>query len=116
MRLELTGRHIDITPDLDRLVHRKIAKLERLLNSRAVSVHTVLSVEKHRHRTEVTLHAAGDVFFHGVGDTGDWQTSVADAVEKILQQAQKLKGKAQVRKSGRAAAAARVKRSVRAEG
>ena len=37
MRLELTGRHVDITPGLRRLVEGKLAKLERLLNDSAVS-------------------------------------------------------------------------------
>ena len=37
MRLELTGRHIDITPGLRQLSKSKLARLERLLNDRAVS-------------------------------------------------------------------------------
>mgnify|MGYP003694102225 CR=1 FL=1 len=32
MRLELTGRHVDITPALRRLVDTKLGKLERVLN------------------------------------------------------------------------------------
>ncbi len=35
MRLELTGRHVDITPALRRLVDRKLARLERVLNDSA---------------------------------------------------------------------------------
>ena len=37
MRLELTGRHVDITPTLRRLVDTKLAKLERMLNNSVVS-------------------------------------------------------------------------------
>ena len=37
MRLELTGRHVDISPALRRLVDAKLARLERLLNDAAVS-------------------------------------------------------------------------------
>jgi ribosome-associated translation inhibitor RaiA len=37
MRLELTGRQIDITPGVRRIVDTKLAKLERLLNDAAVS-------------------------------------------------------------------------------
>jgi ribosomal subunit interface protein len=48
MRLELTGRHVEITPALRRLVEGKLEKLERLLNHRAVSAHAVLTREKHR--------------------------------------------------------------------
>ena len=101
MRLELTGRHVDITPALRRVVESKLAKLERLLNHRAVSAHAVLTREKHRHRADITLHARGERFLHGVADTDTWETSVSQAVEKITQQAQKVKGKWQPRK-GRA--------------
>jgi putative sigma-54 modulation protein len=101
MRLELTGRHVEITPALRRLVEGKLSKLERLLNDHAVSAHAVLTREKHRHRTDVTLHARGEKFLHGVGDTAAWATSVAHAIEKICQQAMRVKGKWEPRKRGR---------------
>jgi ribosome-associated translation inhibitor RaiA len=37
MRLELTGRHVDIPPALRRLLLTKLSKLERVLNHRALS-------------------------------------------------------------------------------
>ena len=98
MRLELTGRHIEITPVLRRLVDTKLAKLERLLNDSAVSAQAVLTREKHRHRADITLHARGEKFLHGVGNSGSWETSVTEAIDKITQQAQKVKGKWQERK------------------
>jgi len=100
MRLELTGRHVDITPALRRLVEGKLVKLERLLNDQVVSAHAVLTREKHRHCVDVTLHARGEKFLHGVADTTAWSTSVSQAIEKISQQAQKVKGKWR-RKGGR---------------
>jgi putative sigma-54 modulation protein len=93
MRLELTGRHVDITPTLRRLVDTKLAKLERMLNDSVVSAQAVLTREKHRHRTDITLHARGEKFLHGVGDSGSWEASVSAAIEKITQQAHKIKGK-----------------------
>jgi putative sigma-54 modulation protein len=98
MRLELTGRHVDITPTLRRLVDTKLAKLERMLNDSVVSAQAVLTREKHRHRTDITLHARGEKFLHGVGDSGSWETSVSAAIDKITQQAHKVKGKWQERK------------------
>jgi putative sigma-54 modulation protein len=109
MRLELTGRHVDITPTLRRLVDTKLAKLERMLNDSVVSAQAVLTREKHRHRTDITLHARGEKFLHGVGDSGTWEASVSAAIDKITQQAQKVKGKWQERKrrgSGRSLPAA----------
>jgi len=98
MRLELTGRHVDITPTLRRLVDTKLAKLERALNDSAVSAHAVLTREKHRHRADITLHARGEKFLHGVGDSGSWEQSLSVAIDKITQQAHKIKGKWQERK------------------
>ena len=98
MRLELTGRRVDTTPALRRLVETKLAKLERLLNDSALSAQAVLSREKHRHRTDITLHARGEKFLHGVGNAASWEASLIEAIGKIAQQAQKVKGKWQARK------------------
>ena len=98
MRLELTGRHVDITPTLRRLVEGKLGKLERLLNDSAVSAHAVLTREKHHRRADITLHARGEKFLHAVGNTGSWESSIAYAIEKIAHQAHKVKGKWQARK------------------
>src|ERR1700710_2787304 len=91
MRLELRGHHVDVTPGLRRLVEDKLAKLERLLNDRAVSAQAILTVEKHRHLADITLHARGERFLHGLGDSGNWETSLTQAVTKISRQAQRLK-------------------------
>ena len=108
MRLELTGRHVDITPGLRRLVTRKLSKLERLLNDREVSAQAVLSREKHSVRADITLHARGERFLHGVGNSDAWEPSIGEAIAKISQQAQRLKTKFTDRKrrGSRAALAA----------
>jgi ribosome hibernation promoting factor len=93
MRLELTGRHVDITPNLRRLVIRKLSKLERLLNDRAVSAQAVLSRERRSVRADITLHARGERFLHGVGNGDAWEPSIGEAIDKISQQAQRLKSK-----------------------
>jgi len=98
MRLELTGRHVDITPALRRLLLTKLSKLERVLNHRALSAQVVLTREKHRHRADITLHARGEKFLHGVGDATNWETSITQAIGKLTQQAQRVKGKWERRK------------------
>jgi putative sigma-54 modulation protein len=91
MRLELRGHHVDVTPGLRRFVEEKLSKLERLLNDRAVSAQAILTVEKRRHVADVTLHARGEKFLHGLGDSGNWETSLTQAIAKISHQVQKLK-------------------------
>jgi ribosome hibernation promoting factor len=93
MRLDITGRHVDITPTLRQLIDRRLAKLDRVLNDRVVSGTVILTREKYRHLTELVIHARGDHILRGVGEGNDWPLSLRQASEKILQQAQKLKSK-----------------------
>ena len=106
MRLELRGHHVDVTPGLRRIVEQKLSKLERLLNDRAVSAQAILTVEKHRHVADITLHARGERFLHGLGESGSWETSLTQAITKISRQAQKLKTQQKVRRRGLKAPAA----------
>ena len=98
MRLVLTGRHLDITPALRKLVDRRLDKLDRMLGDSIVSAQVVLAREKYRYVAEMSVHARGDHVLHGVGSTARWETSLTAAVEKVMQQAQKVKGKWQERK------------------
>jgi putative sigma-54 modulation protein len=98
MRLALTGRQVEITPALQRLAERKVAKLDRLLNDGIVSAQVVLTLQKHRHLVDIRAHARGDHVLHGLGESDAWETSFSDAIEKIAQQLQKVKGKWQERK------------------
>jgi ribosomal subunit interface protein len=98
MRVLLTGRQTDITPPLRRLVDARLAKLIRRFGDALVSVQVVLAREKNRYVAELTVHARQDHILHGVGSTTSWSSSLTAAVQKILQQAEKLKGKWQSRK------------------
>src|SRR6185503_1236606 len=112
MRLDITGRHVEITPTLRQLIERRLARVERLLNDSAVSATVILTLEKYRHRTEIILHARGDKMMRGLGEGNAWNLSVRQAVEKVEQQAKKVKGKWSERK--RSDTRRRVPRTVRA--
>ena|SRR5688572_8293838 len=99
MRLELTGRHIDITPALQRAVQRAVAPVLRKLNDSAVSAHVVLTKQKVRVHADVTLHARGEHFLHGAATGMDVTLAVNAAVAKVDRQAEKLKGKWETRKT-----------------
>ena len=98
MRLELTGRHVTITPALRKLVEQRLAHIARMLNDSVVSVQAVLTREKTRHHAEVTLHARGERFMHGEATGRDAQASFGTAFDKLDRQAQKLKSKWSERK------------------
>jgi putative sigma-54 modulation protein len=93
MRLALTGRHVDITPALRRLVERKLAKIERLLSDGLVSGQVILSSEKYRQTVEIVVHVRGDNMLRALCAATSWQLAVTDAVEKIAQQLKRVKGK-----------------------
>ena len=101
MRLELTGRHIDITPALRGLVDKKLARLERILNDSAVSAAVVLAAEPGGRRTDVSLHARGEKFLHAVAVAGTWDTAMRQAVDKLAGQARKVKGQWAKKRRGR---------------
>jgi putative sigma-54 modulation protein len=105
MRLLLTGRQVDITPTLRRLVEARLAKLERRFGESLMSAQVVLSREKNRLVAELVVHARQNHMLAGVGTTQTWSTALTAAVNKVLQQAETVKGKRQERK--RAAASVR---------
>jgi putative sigma-54 modulation protein len=112
MRVDITGRHLDITPGLRQLIDNSLGRVARLLNDRAVSATVVLTKEKYRHKTELVVHAKGDHILSGIGEGNTWPLSVRKAAAKIEHQARKLKsrwteGKRQ-RKNNRAAGTAAV--------
>jgi putative sigma-54 modulation protein len=93
MRLELTGRHVTITPGVRRIVEQRLAHTLRLLNDSAVSAQVVLTQEKARHHADITVHARGEHFLHGEATGRDIPTALGAAVDKVDRQAQKLKSK-----------------------
>jgi ribosome hibernation promoting factor len=100
MRLELTGRHLGITPAMRALVEERIDHTLRLLNDSAVSAHVVLTRERARIRAEVTLHARRERFLHGESTGQNIELAINSAADKVDQQARKLKGKRDGRKRG----------------
>jgi putative sigma-54 modulation protein len=127
MRLAITGRQVEITPALRQLIEKRLAKLERILNDRALSAVVTLTKEKYRHVAELVVHAKGDHMLTGVGQGNTWPLSMRQAVDKVERQATTLKsrwtkgkrqrsatGAAAVPPAPRAVAAAAAPRIVRA--
>ena len=100
MRLDITGRHVAITPAIRQLITRRLSKIERILNDRAISAAIILTKEKYRHLAEIVIHARGDHILRATGEGNAWNPSVADAASRLEQQAQKLKSKFTERKRG----------------
>lgn len=103
MRLDITARHTELTAPLRQLITKRLARLDRVLNDTAVSAIVIVTKEKYRHRAEIAVHTRDDHVLRGNGEANAWPLSIRDAVEKIEQQAVKLKGKWDERKRKTAA-------------
>ncbi|MFN8057575.1 MAG: ribosome-associated translation inhibitor RaiA [Vicinamibacterales bacterium] len=98
MQLVITGRHVEITAGLRRLLDAKVKKIVRLLPDGIVSAQAVIARERHRHLTELSIHARGDHMLTALGDGPSWGESVADAAAKLTQQVHKLKDRRDTRR------------------
>lgn len=98
MRLDITGRHVVVTPALRQLIIKRLATLERVLNDSAISALVIVSKEKYRHKVEMAIHTRGDHTLSGTAEDTSWPLAIRQASVKIEQQAKKLKGKWDSRK------------------
>ena len=91
MNIEITGRHIDITPAIRHFTSDKLNKLERWIDE-VIEAHVILSVQKHRHIAEIVIRGRHHTFT-GTDETGDMYASIGNAVDKLEKQARRLKDK-----------------------
>ena len=114
MRLDITGRHVEITPNLRQLITARLQTLHRVLNDAAMSALVIVTREKYRHKVEMVIHARGDHTLSGMGEGNSWPLAIRQASQRIEQQAKKLKGKWDDRR--RQGAARRTPRALNAAG
>lgn len=91
MKVEITGRHIEITPALREFAEEKLRKLERLLDG-PLEAHAVLGIEKHRHTAEIQVKSRS-IVLSGAEETADLYASISEVVDKLERQALKHKEK-----------------------
>jgi len=96
MRIDFTGRQMEITPDLRLYTKGRLRKLTRLLRDRC-DVHIILTAEKHRRTAEVTLRFR-DRTLVGVEETAEARSSISGALDKLERQAVRLLARRRTRK------------------
>ncbi len=91
MKFIIVGKNIEVTPGLKSNVEEKIGKLEKYF-SPDTEVHVTLSVEKERHKIEVTIPVKGSII-RSEQVSNDMYISI-DLVEEIIErQLKKYKNK-----------------------
>ncbi len=96
MRIEITGRQIEVTPALREFAAEKLRKLEKLLDG-DLEAHVVLAVEKHRHMAEIQVKSRTAVL-SATEETGDLYASISEVADKLERQALRHKDKVTGRK------------------
>ncbi len=91
MKLLVTGRHMDVSDAARQQIENKLRRLERVLNDSAISAQCVLSRQRGMIVCELTVHARQDHMLRGLGRDAQLARAVSLAVDKVGQQAQRLK-------------------------
>ena len=91
MNIDITGRHIEVTPALREFTADKLKKLEKLMDG-PLDAHVVLFIEKHRHVAEIQIKSRNAVI-SGQEETDDLYNSIREVADKLERQALKHKEK-----------------------
>lgn len=90
MNVEYTGRQFEITPTIRKQVQTGLAKIQKILGSE-FDTHVILSAEKHRHISEITLTVRNHPPIVGLAEAPDMISAIGNAMGKIERQAVKYK-------------------------
>lgn len=97
MKVEITGRHIEITEPLRKFATDRIDRMHGITDD-IMEVHYILTVEKHqRHIAEANIKTRHD-FHHGEEVSTDMYTSIATVMDKLEKQILRSKDKTISRK------------------
>jgi len=96
MNLQLTGRHLEITPAMREYATGKFGKIKRHFDN-VIDVKIILSVEKLMQKAEATVHISGkDVFVEC--DNENLYAAIDSLVDKLDRQVLKHKEKISARR------------------
>lgn len=91
MKLDITGRNVDVTVALREFTEDKLRKLERLVDGPA-EAHVVLRIDKHRQSAEIQFKSR-NIVLAGTEETGDLYVSIGEVADKLERQLLKHKEK-----------------------
>lgn len=99
MQVNITARHLDLTPPLANYVQKKVEKCEKYLDH-LVWAQVILSVEKYRQVAEIVIHAA-KITFRSKEESIDLYAAIDLAVDKMEKQLKKHKEITKVHRQAR---------------
>jgi putative sigma-54 modulation protein len=96
MNVEYTGRHYEVTSAIRKEVETGVTKIRKILGDR-FETKVVLTVEKHRHKAEITINPRNGPLV-GLARAKDMMIAVSGALDHLEKQAVKYKTKWQSKK------------------
>jgi putative sigma-54 modulation protein len=96
MNLNLTGRHLEITPAIRQHVSDRVAKLKSHFDN-VLDMSVILSVDKLRQKAEGSVHVSGKTLFVECDDDNLY-VAIDEMVEKLDRQIIKHKEKSASRR------------------
>jgi putative sigma-54 modulation protein len=97
MQTDITFKNIDSSDALKDYAFKRLSKMDKYID-RTAEAHVVLSVEKRRHKADVTLTADGAVI-NAVVITEDLYSAIDMVMDKLERQIKKHKEKLQAKKT-----------------
>ena len=91
MRIEYTGRHLEVPQAVRNLAERKLGKLERILHG-ITNAHVMLRADRRRQVAEVVVHSR-QLDLSATESGGDLGQALKTAIDKLLHQAQRAQGR-----------------------
>ncbi len=93
MKITYTGRQVELAPAQFKKLEAQFAKVGKLLDGKSDrDAHVVLSLERHLHQAEVTVHYYNHALV-GIGSNSDLFTAIHSATEKLEKQLLKARTK-----------------------
>ncbi len=93
MKINYTGRQVELAPAQLRKVEALFAKLGKLLDGKGQrEAHVVLSLERRQHRAEITVNYQNHPLV-GIDSNADLFTAIHGAIQKLETQAIKVRAK-----------------------
>jgi len=89
MNVEYTGRQFEITPAIRKEVETGLIKIRKILGDK-FETKVILSVEKHRHKAEITITPRNGPIV-GLAQATDMRLAIGEALEHLEKQALKYK-------------------------
>lgn len=92
MKIDFTGRHIEVTPALRAHVEDHFARIEKVFDGKPANAHVIIEVERGRHRSEIVINWRNETLT-AVSSNSDMYQSLSLSIDKIEKQARRLKDK-----------------------